>query len=311
MEKNLDVLVIGRNCVDYIAVIDRFPEEDQKMPLIERRMEGGGQGGTSACCVAGLGGKVALAGNIGNDADGRFALQRLKDFHVNTDSVQILDSAPTPVAYLLVNRTNASRTIIYESSRLPQFEIQPELAERILHAKALSLDPQTTYLAKVVKQFSTAGIRIVYDCERWLDHVKDMMEAADYFIPSSVFFKSKPKMFKSPSLQENILALKQMVHGQLIVTHGAEGAFYPYQERLYHVPAPLVAALDTTGAGDNVHGAFALAISKGLDLHAAVKMAVAVASLSCRGYGGREALPGWEEAHALSRQLRDESISCV
>jgi sugar/nucleoside kinase (ribokinase family) len=309
MVKDLDVMVVGRNCVDYIAVIDRFPEEDQKMPLIERRMEGGGQGGTSACCVARLGGKVALAGNIGNDEDGRFALQRLKDYQVNIDQVQILDAAPTPVAYLLVNRSNAKRTIIYEPSRLPKFEIQPELARMILRAKTLSLDPQTTYLATAVKQFSAAGVQIVYDCERWLDHVEDMMAVADYFIPSSVFFKSKPEIFGRSSFEENIFMLAKRINGQLIVTHGSDGAYYPFQERLVHVPAPAVAAVDTTGAGDNFHGAFALAVSKGLDLHAAVKLAVAVASLSCRGYGGREALPGWEEALALARQLRQRMVS--
>jgi hypothetical protein len=30
------VLVIGRNCVDYIAVVDQFPDEDKKTPLSKR-----------------------------------------------------------------------------------------------------------------------------------------------------------------------------------------------------------------------------------------------------------------------------------
>jgi sugar/nucleoside kinase (ribokinase family) len=303
MTNNLDVLVIGRNCIDYIAVVERFPEEDEKVPLIERRVEGGGQGGTSACCVARLGGNVALAGNIGNDDEGRFALKRLKDFNVNIDCIQILDNAATPVAYLLVNAANAKRTIIYEPSLLPKIEIQDELAGLLMSAKALSLDPQTTYLAEAVKQLAPSGPRVVYDCERWLDHVEDMMDAADYFIPSSVFFKSKPEIFGGQSFHEKIFTLNDMVKGQLIVTHGAEGAFYPFRGNLYHLPAPRIQAKDTTGAGDNFHGAFALAVSKGFELHDAVKLAVAVASLSCRGYGGREALPDWDEAYALARQL--------
>lgn len=308
MIADLDVLVIGRNCIDYIAVIERFPEEDEKAPLIERRIEGGGQGGTSACCAARLGGKVALAGNIGNDAAGKFCLDRLKDFHVNVDHVQRLDHAATPVAYLFVTRSSGKRTIIYEPNRLPEIDIQGNLSRLIASAKTLSLDPQTTYLAKALKQLTHAGTRIIYDCERWLDSVEDMMDTADYFIPSSVFFKSKPDKFPGRNLFENILALDEMAKGQVIVTHGAEGAYYPCNGKLYQVPAPLVQARDTTGAGDNFHGAFAFAVSRGLDLHEAVKLAVAVASLSCRGYGGREALPDWQEASALARQLSCRTV---
>jgi hypothetical protein len=44
--------VLGRNCLDHLIVVDRFPTEDQKMPLIEHQHEGGGQGGTSAAWVA-------------------------------------------------------------------------------------------------------------------------------------------------------------------------------------------------------------------------------------------------------------------
>ncbi len=47
----LDVLVIGRSCLDVIAVVNQFPEENQKLPLEFRVSEGGGQGGTASCCI--------------------------------------------------------------------------------------------------------------------------------------------------------------------------------------------------------------------------------------------------------------------
>ena len=58
MEK-IDVLVIGQSCVDIISVVEQFPREDTKIPLLYRMIEGGGQGGTASCCIARLGGKVA------------------------------------------------------------------------------------------------------------------------------------------------------------------------------------------------------------------------------------------------------------
>ena len=70
---NVDVLVIGRSCLDYIAVVKQFPIENQKLPLEFRLTEGGGQGGTSSCCISRLGGKVAYVGKLGDDDEGSAA----------------------------------------------------------------------------------------------------------------------------------------------------------------------------------------------------------------------------------------------
>ena len=305
---DLDVLVIGRNCIDYISIVDRFPLEDEKVSLNARLVEGGGQGGTSACCVSRLGGRTAVVGNIGDDEEGEFCLRRLADFNVDTRHVQVLENARTPIAYLFVNRSNGKRTIIYEPSRLPDIELSKDLDPLLKSAKALSLDPQTTPLGKILKQRIRPDAKLVYDCERWKDHMEDMMAAADYFIPSSAFFDASSDKFDPHQLFNNIFKLKKMIQGQLIVTHGDAGAYYPLGDTLYHVPAPAVAVLDTTGAGDNFHGAFALAVGRGFDLHEAVRFSVAVASLSCRAYGGRDAVPDFQEALAMSRSLSSNII---
>jgi sugar/nucleoside kinase (ribokinase family) len=74
------------------------------------------------------------------------------------------------------------------------------------------------------------------------------------------------------------------------------------------MPPPAVQAVDTIGAGDNFHGAFALAVSRGFPLHRAVRLAVATASLSCRDYGGRQGLPDMREALAFSDQIKEEIV---
>ena len=99
-----------------------------------------------------------------------------------------------------------------------------------------------------------------------------------------------------------------MVTGNLIVTHGEKGAYYITDDTLYHVAVPEVNAVDTVGAGDNFHAAFALALAKGFDLHQMVKFSVAVASLSCREYGGRNGVPGWEQALAVAETLKKRAL---
>ncbi|MBL0715607.1 MAG: carbohydrate kinase family protein, partial [Desulfosarcina sp.] len=77
-----DVLVIGRGCVDHIAVVARYPAENTKTAISTMVVEGGGQGATAACCIRRLGGAVRLVGQLGDDPAGRFCRQRLEAFGV-------------------------------------------------------------------------------------------------------------------------------------------------------------------------------------------------------------------------------------
>jgi sugar/nucleoside kinase (ribokinase family) len=303
---DFDVLVIGRSCLDTIAVLNRFPQENQKAPLEFRLTEGGGQGGTAACCITRLGGRVVYIGTLGNDTEGRFCRQRLLDFGVDTQRVEMVTGGRTPVAYVFVSKPSGRRTIIYEPSGLPPVVLSPELQDLICKAPVVLLDPEVTYLGPELGRLKTDGPLIVYDAERWRAGLPDIMALADYFIPCEDFLDSPQLGFGGMSFVEKLTALNARVKGHLIITRGEGGACYLFGDNLRHVPVPVsaaAAAVDTTGAGDNFHAAFALAVSRGWGLHRAVRFSVAVASLSCRDYGGRNGVPSWKEAIALAAQI--------
>jgi sugar/nucleoside kinase (ribokinase family) len=305
----VDVLVIGRSCLDFISVVERFPEENRKLPLLFRLKEGGGQGGTAACCISRLGGKAVYVGRLGDDEDGRFCLQRLKDFGVDTGHVEIVKGGRTPVAYIFVTRSTGARTIIYEVNELPRIEWSAQLEKLIAESRVLLLDPETTTLAKALVRFRGNGTQIVYDCERWREGLSDMMAAADYFIPSIDFLASKALDLEGHRLPEKLKALKKRIRGHLIVTNGEDGAYFFDGRHLCHVAAPSVQAVDTIGAGDNFHATFALAVARGMNLHQAVSVSVASASMSCRQYGGRNGIPTWEEASTVAENLTAETVA--
>ncbi|MEJ2169952.1 MAG: carbohydrate kinase family protein [Desulfobacterales bacterium] len=306
-----EVLVIGRSCLDVIAVVNRFPQENQKLPLEFRLTEGGGQGGTAACCISRLGGRVAYVGKLGDDDEGKLCLKRLRDFGAATEFVQIVKGGKTPVAYVFITAGSGARSIIYERNTLPLLEIDPILEDLIRQTGVALLDPQVTYLGGQVKKLAGGRVKVVYDCERWRTGIEDVMQTADYFIPSSEFLAADELALGNIAFEERIIKLNQMVAGSLIVTHGEDGAYYITDDTLYHVTVPKVQVVDTLGAGDNFHAAFALALSRHFDLHQAVKFSVAVASLSCREYGGRMGVPTWEEALEVAGTLTEKSIAPI
>ena len=308
---HIDVLVIGRSCLDYIAVINQFPHENQKLPLEFRLTEGGGQGGTSSCCIARLGGKVAYVGKLGDDDAGRLCLKRLADFGVATEFVEIVNGGKTPIAYVFITAHSGARTIIYERNALPKIKMDTTLKNLVEQTGIALLDPEVTYLGGQLKKVAGTNVKVIYDSERWREGIEDIMNTADYFIPSSEFLEADELQFHDISFNQRILRLNTLVSGKLIVTHGEKGAFYITNDTLYQVLPPGVNAVDTVGAGDNFHAAFAMALAKGFDLHQMVKFAVAVASLSCREYGGRNGVPDWTQALAVAESLKEKGIESI
>jgi sugar/nucleoside kinase (ribokinase family) len=301
--KPYDVLVIGRSCLDYIAVVSQFPGENRKTPLESRMIEGGGQGGTASCAVTKLGGRVAYVGKLGNDPEGRLCRERLEFFGVPTQFLEDIPGGVTPVAYIIITQKTGARTICYERSALPKIIIDERVNQLIDHSNVILLDPETTYLGNILAQRKNRQSLIVYDCESWRNGIEGIMKIADYFIPSADFLQSPELAFEDLPLPQQFKRLERMIKGRLIVTDGEKGAYYSVNGRINQVKAPTVAVLDTLGAGDVFHGAFALAVSRGLELPQAVKLSVAAASLSCRDYGGRRGIPNWDEAMETSRIL--------
>ncbi len=85
--------------------------------------------------------------------------------------------------------------------------------------------------------------------------------------------------------------------GAVVVTCGAEGAYVAAPDGAALLPAPAVAAIDATGAGDSVMGALVRRLladgrPAGLaDWERHVRFALAVAGLVCERQGGATAMP--------------------
>ena len=82
---------------------------------------------------------------------------------------------------------------------------------------------------------------------------------------------------------------------------------YAYDGRtIYHVSAPAVKVLDTTGAGDNFHGAIPYCLGRGMSLPDAVKFSNVFASLTCESLGGHTVVP---DAGRIEEVLNGGSIT--
>lgn len=310
MDKSVEVLVAGRVNVDYLCVLERYPEEDTKIRIMERISDIGGQGGNTSCCIKRLGGRFKFISRIGNDDAGRFCIERLLKSGIDTSSIRIVKGGHTTISYVFISRLSGKRTLMYESETLPDLKLDRKMKSSISNARVLLLDPSVTHLASELKALKNRP-PIVYDCERWREGIYDMMDLADYFVPSSLFLKDKKMGFKTSDPIAGIKTLARKVPNKLIMTDGKNGAYFIRDGSILNIKPPRVKIIDTTGAGDNFHGALALALSRNFTLEDSVKLGIAVATLSCRGYGGRAAVPEWSEALNISKRLKALKVCSI
>ena len=90
-----------------------------------------------------------------------------------------------------------------------------------------------------------------------------------------------------------------MTDAFLAVTNGPGDVIWREGEDLRHSPAFAVEAVDTLGAGDVFHGAFALALVEGRSLPAAMRFGAAAAGLKCTRLGGSSGAPTRAEVEAF------------
>jgi sulfofructose kinase len=92
------------------------------------------------------------------------------------------------------------------------------------------------------------------------------------------------------------------------VTMGERGVLYARAGAgVIHLPAFAVVAVETLGAGDAFHGAYALALAEGLGIDESVRFAAAAAALRCTRSGGRAALPSRREVLAMLQSGRQSA----
>ena len=71
------------------------------------------------------------------------------------------------------------------------------------------------------------------------------------------------------------------------MTLGAHGALVRVENRFVYSPGFVVAATDTTGAGDVFHGAFCYAVLQKMPVCEALEFSNAMAALNCTALGAR------------------------
>ena len=289
----VDVLSVGDACVDININAAHHPTADEKLRATNMHTCGGGPAANAAVTIARLGGSARFSGYLGNDAFGDAHLREFANNGVHADGLHRGD-APTPVAAVTI-KPNGERSIIdYRAPSARAAEDTISLTK--FPAKVLLIDGHQPLLSlALIEEARALGIPSILDAGSINDGTQLLYNKVDYLITSAKFAKH----FSGEDDPRTALATLDGAAPLIACTWGADGVYWQDEYGQHHTPAFDIEAVDTTGAGDAFHGAFALGIAEGLKTKQNMRRACATGALTCLKAGARSALPTRKAVDAL------------
>jgi sulfofructose kinase len=289
---SVQVVCVGVITIDTIALVDKYPGEDERILADEISRAGGGPAAVAAVALSRLGVKSAIVGTIGDDADGKEVLRIFAQEGVDTSGISI-GSTATAGSVIVASKEHSARAI---STRQPIAQ-----AAMIEAAKKLIASAQWVHVDHVgIKRLDEAGIsrgngpQISFDAGYGVETFDPIL--VDLFVPTD-----RQMALRYPGIDLAVaLENDSMKAGNTVVaTQGSAGsAGFSPETGLVTAPGFKVDVTSTLGAGDVFHGALVAQLIQGHPLQEAMRRANAVAALSCRGLDGQSKIPTTTELNA-------------
>jgi sulfofructose kinase len=277
----------GVCCMDYIVTAPQIVWGDTGH-VSDFLIQGGGLVATALVACARLGAECALFSLLGDDSVGQQILEELNSEGVSTEGVLRSAGGESPFSFVHTDVESGERTIFYRPGRgLSRTLLECDLIF-ISECDALLVDDVYPELALAAATVARAhSIPVVGDMTPGPAN-EELLRYVDVLIAPRHFARS---LGCEDHLDRALDAIHDLGPRTALITLGSDGWVYSDPTGRGRGSAFQVDVVDTTGAGDVFHGAFAYALARGWDTHRCAEFAAAVAALKCTQRGGRTGLP--------------------
>ncbi|MBR1203718.1 sugar kinase [Bradyrhizobium sp. AUGA SZCCT0051] len=292
------VICLGLSALDQVWRVDRpFAGGSEKIKAVEYGTLGGGMAANASVAVAKLGASVAFWGRAGNDAAGHEMKLALVTEGVDVENFRLFPDGRSSVSGIIVDSSGERQIVNFRG-------LYPEAADwlpldAVTRASSVLADPRWVEgAATLFREARARGIPTVLDGDMADAEVFErLLPLADH----AIFSEPALTAFAGSAKDEFLTTLARFGCRVIAVTRGEGGVSWYENGQLHRQAAYAVEVVDTTGAGDVFHGAYALAIGAGLDVRTAMAFSAATAAMKCRHARGRNGIPTINECLVFMR----------
>lgn len=295
----MPVLVIGSYNTDLVIRCPRLPAPGETILGGTFAQHHGGKGANQAVAAARLAaaGQVHLVAKIGDDAFGRQALTQLRAEGLDTAYVRVAPGQPSGVALINVGTATGENSISVAAGANEQ--LSPADVDAALAAASpgtvvvLQLEIPLPTVLHAARQAAARGLRVVLNPAPAQPLPAGLGADLYALTPNEIEVEMLTGVRVSDAASAALAAERLHATGisRVILTLGAQGAYWSDGTGAALVAAPAVQAVDTTAAGDCFTGALAVAFAEDHALPDAVAFACRAAALAVTRPGAQTSLP--------------------
>lgn len=295
------ILCIGIPVRDLTFRVESVPARGSKANASGLAEICGGNALNAAIAIARLGGRASLAGPMGDAAEtsSSFILDHMAREGIETRHIVRMPGVMTPVSAITIDSTGERTLTIYRDPDLWRVTL-PDADGLLADCQAILVESRcAAFCIDLCHAARRRGIPVIVGVDRAMAPDDALLTAA-----SHILFASEQVQETTGTADdgEALRHLSGITQAFLAATCGPQGTIWLNETgELEETPAFPVQAVDTLGAGDVFHGAFALGLAEGRDAREALRFASAAAALKCTRHGGGSAAPQRLEVMELLR----------
>jgi len=293
------ILIAGVAVIDFVFQLDEMPRRAEKYRAKSAEIVGGGGAANAAVAVARLGGRAMLATRLGDDQIADMIEAQLENEGVDRALIKRYAGKRSSFSSVFIDAQGERQIVNFRDMGM-SFDadwLSPLLPEKFDAALADTRWPQGGPV--VLKAARAKGVPAIVDAEAPIGEATDTVRSGTHI----AFSMQGLRDYAGHADVESGLRQAAADTGAWVcVTDGANGVTWLKGGETGHVPAFKVEVVDTLGAGDVWHGAFALCLGQRMAEPDAIRYANAVAAIKCTRFGGRAGVPSRSEAEAFIRE---------
>lgn len=280
----------GICCLDYIITAPRV-EWGGAGRVVDFFIQGGGLVGTAMVACARLGARCELFSMLGDDAVADEVTAEFAREGIETGRIARIRGGRSPLSFVHVDAASGERTIFHRPGENLTWDPRADLSA-IAHCGAILIDDCYPDMSATCALFAREhSVPVIGDMIPRPENA-ELLRLVDILIAPRHFVAGTPHPDDPVAALDHILRLGPAT---ALITLGADGLVYADASGRGRLDAFKVDVVDTTGAGDTFHGAYAYGVARGWETARCAQFASAVAAIKCTRPGGRTGLPSLDQ----------------
>ena len=296
--------VYGHVCLDQIMSLDRFPEPNTSVDILEKHRYYGGTGANIATAAASLGVPTALCSFVGPDLPPVFR-QFMESRGVGLSEMVTVDGYETSTVLIVTDSKEEQIAYVYQGPMRDMEGFEPRL-EGAKESKFVHISTgRPNHYLKVMRAARAMGKDISFDPAQEIHRIWDQPRFREALPLADRFFCNQNELRTALRYMHMRGPEALLAHVPTIInTRGGEGAVAFTTKGSWKVPpARPTKVVDPTGAGDAFRAGFYAGQYYGHDLLDSMAYGNAAASYVLEAKGSVTNLPTWEQVEQRAEDL--------